>query len=142
MRISVVVPTYRRHDLLRRCLAALAAQQFEGGDYEVIVADDAADPATRRLVETEAETANCDMRYVPVEKTHGPAAARNAGWRAARSEFIAFTDDDCLPQPGWLAAGVEALVGGADAAWGRLEMPLPPKPTDYQRDAAGLAAAV
>lgn len=142
VRISVVVPTYRRHDLLRRCLEALAAQQFEARDYEVIVADDAADPATRQLVETEAATAKCGIRYVPIEKTHGPAAARNAGWRASRSEFIAFTDDDCLPQPGWLAAGVEALTGGADAAWGRLEMPLPPKPTDYQRDAAGLAGAV
>lgn len=141
MQISVVVPTYHRHDLLRRCLAALAAQQF-AGTYEVIVADDAADVSTRRLVETEAATAGYRLRYVPVEDTHGPAAARNVGWRAAAGEFIAFTDDDCLPQPGWLSAGVQALNGGADAAWGRLEMPLPLRPTDYERDAAGLAGAV
>ena len=142
VQISVVVPTYHRHDLLRSCLAALAAQQFDARGYEVIVADDAADLATRRLVEAESAAVACRLRYVPVEGTHGPAAARNAGWRAAEGPFIAFTDDDCLPQPGWLAAGFEALSGGADAAWGRLEMPLPPRPTDYQRDAAGLAAAV
>ncbi|MGH7193700.1 MAG: glycosyltransferase family 2 protein [Candidatus Saccharimonadales bacterium] len=141
MQISVVIHTYHRHDLLRRCLAALAAQRFEGS-YEVIVADDADDDSTRRLVETEAATAAYRLRYVPVGATHGPAAARNAGWQAAEGKFIAFTDDDCLPQPGWLDAGVEALIGGADAAWGRLEMPLPPRPTDYQRDAAGLAGAV
>lgn len=142
VQITVVVPTYHRHDLLRRCLAALAAQEFDRGRYEVIVADDAADVSTRRLVESEAAVANFRLRYIPVEATQGPAAARNAGWRAAEGEFIAFTDDDCLPQPGWLAAGVEALNGGADAAWGRLEMPLPPRPTDYERDAAGLANSV
>ncbi|HEX5444849.1 MAG TPA: glycosyltransferase [Pirellulales bacterium] len=142
MQISVVVPTYHRHDMLRRCLMALAAQRFDAGAFEVIVADDAADVSTRRLVETEAAAASYRLRYLPVAATQGPAAARNAGWRAAEAEFIAFTDDDCLPQPGWLASGVEALTGGADAAWGRLEMPLPPRPTDYQRDAAGLARAV
>ena len=41
MRVSVVVPTYRRPDLLDRCLAALAAQEFDPSAYEVIVADDA-----------------------------------------------------------------------------------------------------
>ncbi|MGH7137115.1 MAG: glycosyltransferase family 2 protein, partial [Pirellulales bacterium] len=50
--------------------------------------------------------------------------------------------DDCIPQPGWLTGGMAALGSGADAAWGRLEMPLPPNPTDYERDAAGLADAV
>lgn len=142
VQISVVVPTYRRHDLLCRCLEALAAQQFDARAYEVVVADDAADEATRQVVEAEAARLPCRVRYVPVTGTHGPAAARNTGWRAAAAEFIAFTDDDCLPQPGWLAAGYEALIGAADAAWGRLEMPLGEKPTDYERDAAGLARSI
>ena len=51
MRVSVVVPTYRRPDLLARCLAALAAQDLDPADYEIIVADDAASDATRRQVE-------------------------------------------------------------------------------------------
>jgi hypothetical protein len=67
--------------------------------------------------------------------------------RAARGAIIAFTDDDCLPAPDWLRAGVAALdagsVGGAPLAgvWGRTLVPLPAAPTDYERDAAGLEAA-
>ncbi|HTU89050.1 MAG TPA: glycosyltransferase [Gemmataceae bacterium] len=56
-RVSVVVPTYRRPELLGRCLAALAAQTMAPDDYEILVADDAASPATRQQVEELAEKA-------------------------------------------------------------------------------------
>src|SRR5688572_20611263 len=101
MRVSVVVPTYRRPDLLARCLGALLRQSWPPADYEVIVADDAAEEATRRLVES-LDTSGLRLQYVPVLGRHGPAAARNVGWRAARGEIIAFTDDDCIPDSGWL----------------------------------------
>ena len=79
------------------------------------------------------------VTYVPVTRVHGPAAARNAGWRAAQAEFMAFTDDDCEPDPEWLSSGVAALENGADAVAGRVIVPLRQRPTDYERDAAGLA---
>ena len=83
------------------------------------------------------------IRYIGVTGHHGPAAARNAGWKTAHGKIIAFTDDDCLPQPEWLQEGLAVLdLQNADAAWGKLSMPLPPEPTDYERDAAGLASAV
>ncbi len=139
--VSVVVPTFKREDLIARCLEALAVQDFDPAEYEVIVADDAALPSTRALVERLAATAPCAVRYIPVIGLHGPAAARNTGWREARGKYIAFTDDDCLPQPGWLKAGVHALHQGADAATGTVEMPIPDRPTDYEREAAGLTTA-
>jgi glycosyltransferase involved in cell wall biosynthesis len=140
IRATVVVPTYRRHDLLVRCLTALAAQSLPRSEYEVIVADDAASPDTAKLVSAWTDQTQGLIRYLPVQHAHGPAAARNAGWRAARGEIIAFTDDDCLPDSSWLSTGVAALASGQriDAAWGSLRMPLPPRPTDYERDAAGL----
>lgn len=139
VRISVVVPTCRRHHLLARCLKALVEQDLDPADYEVLVADDAESEETRRVVESWTIVGRPAIRYLPVRHAHGPAAARNVGWQAAAGAAIAFTDDDCLPTPGWLAAGLAALDAGADAAWGRLEMPLPDAPTDYERDAAGLA---
>jgi len=72
---------------------------------------------------------------------HGPAAARNLGGRAVGGPVVAFTDDDCLPEAGWLAAGLAALGGGADAATGRVIVPLLDSPTDYERDTPGLVAA-
>jgi GT2 family glycosyltransferase len=142
LKASVVVPTHRRNDLLRACLEHLAAQDLRRGEYEVIVADDARDSQTESLVAQLAETTGADLRYVAVGPAHGPAAARNCGWRAARGAIIAFTDDDCLPQPTWLRQGVAALSEtAAAAATGRIVMPLPPRPTDYQRDCAGLTAA-
>ncbi|QDV36274.1 glycosyltransferase family 2 protein [Tautonia plasticadhaerens] len=141
MLASVVVPTYHRPELLGRCLDALATQDLDPKIFEVLVVDDAASPETRRQVEAVAAAARPAIRYLAVTGRHGPAAARNAGWRAARGEVLAFTDDDCIPVRGWLAAGLSAIEGGASAACGRVVMPLPDVPTDYQRNAAGLASA-
>lgn len=75
----------------------------------------------------------------------GPAAARNAGWRAARYEWVAFLDDDVLPPPDWLATLVQDLrqppdVGGVQ---GRLTVPRPAgrAGTDWAASTAGLAHA-
>lgn len=144
IRASVVVPTYKRPQLLARCLEALLAQGFDPSAYEVIVADDAACKETRQLVACLAERALVSgpaVRYVPVTGRHGPAAARNAGWRAARGPIIAFTDDDCIPQHGWLAAGVAALGEGVAGAAGKLVVPCPEIPTDHERNIALLAGA-
>jgi GT2 family glycosyltransferase len=141
MLATVVVPTYRRPDLLDRCLAALAVQEFDPAACEVVVADDAGSEATRRQVDGWAGRSAIPIRYAAPAAAHGPASARNAGWRAARGRVVAFTDDDCIPDPRWLAEGVAAFEDGAAAVAGRVVVPLPERPTDYERDAAGLEGA-
>lgn len=141
IRASVVVPTYRRADMLDRCLGALTGQHMDPTSYEIIVADDAASDKTREQVDqwdVRAGDLGHTIRYVPVEGIHGPAAARNAGWRASQAEIIAFTDDDCVPDPCWLAAGLAAFEDGVAGVMGRIEMPLPDIPTDYELNAKGL----
>src|SRR4051812_41746778 len=112
--VSVVVPTCGRRELLERCLAALEAQSLPREQYEIVVVEDV--------------------------KREGPATARNRGWRKARAALIAFTDDDCVPDRHWLENGLRALQG-SDAVCGRVVMPLPARPTDYERDAQGLERA-
>ncbi|OZI75774.1 glycosyltransferase family 2 protein [Bordetella genomosp. 2] len=138
--VSVVVPTYRRPQLLERCLQALLAQDFPADAYEIIVCDDADSPQTRRQVRELAAAAGGApaLRYLAATGTRGPAAARNLGWRHARGRIIAFTDDDTIADPDWLGQGVLALRPGIQAAAGRTDMPIPEIPTDYERDAAGL----
>jgi GT2 family glycosyltransferase len=172
IRVSVVVPTFKRPELLSRCLDALSKQNLDPTAYEVIIADDAASDETKRLVENlftaqipvkVAQVQECtgvkeslesnspplpssyefrspspSFRYIPVTGTHGPAAARNAGWRAACGEIIAFTDDDCIPDPNWLKAGVSAFREEVVGVWGRTIVPLPDIPTDYELNAARL----
>ena len=145
LRASIVVPTYRRPDLLERCLAALAAQDFEPHCYEVIVADDGAEPRVRQLVASwQARTRGAPMvRYVAVTQTQGPAGARNRGWERACADIVAFTDDDTIPRPDWLSEGVKAMTPAVSAAAGRVEVPLPTdRPlTDYELDIANMRSA-
>jgi GT2 family glycosyltransferase len=143
-RVSVVIPTCGRADLLDRCLSALLAQTVRGADMEIVVVDDAALDTTRSAIArwTERMAARgVDLAYVANHGPHGPAAARNRGWRVARAAIIAFTDDDTVPDPDWLRHGLQAFSDDVDALWGRIVMPLPGQPSDYERDASHLARA-
>ena len=111
--VSIVVPTHNRPSTLRRCLAALAAQRGVG-IVEIVVVDDGSTAA--------AEVADA-VASQPLAKllrctAAGPAAARNAGARAATGAFVCFTDDDCEPEPEWAARLVRALTAGTDAVGG------------------------
>jgi GT2 family glycosyltransferase len=98
-RISVVIPTRDRPGPLTDCLRALAAS-FPADAETVVVSDKGAvelGPCLTPFVEP------LRLRYV-VGPPAGPAAARNRGLAAARGSIVAFTDDDCRPRPGWVAA--------------------------------------
>jgi len=146
LQVAVVIPTYKRPDLLRRCLEAVAAQYMPAGSYEIVVADDFPMDANRSVV-AEMQPAWAMERgrplisYVPVDGNHGPAAARNRGWRASAAPIIAFTDDDCIPAPDWLRMGLAKFKGDVAAVAGRIEVPLSAQPTDYELDASHLAEA-
>ena len=110
--ISVVVPTRDRPTRLAKLLEALRAQRLDGGSFEVVVVADGASTGTRELLSQELPRGGPALRVVAHDHSRGPAAARNAGWRAARAPLVAFTDDDCVPTPGWLNAGVAQLSPG------------------------------
>jgi glycosyltransferase involved in cell wall biosynthesis len=106
--VTVVVPTVDRVDLLRRCLQGLT-------DARVLVVHDGHE-GVRALLE---HTGTTGLQI----SERGVSAKRNAGWRAATTEWVAFTDDDCQPAPGWVTA---LLAQGADLVAG----PVAPHPAD------------
>lgn len=106
--VSVVVPTYDRSDLLPELIAALQAQTHP--DFDVAIVDNGSSDGTRELLR-ELTAGDERFRVLHVEENRGPARARNLGWRATDRDQVAFTDDDCLPEPAWL----EELVAGAGA---------------------------
>jgi glycosyltransferase involved in cell wall biosynthesis len=102
-RASVIIPIYNDANRLTRCLAALEAQTYPRTDFEIIAVDNG---STDNLAEVAAQFPQ--VRFLS-EPTPGSYAARNRGLAAAAGEFIAFTDADCVPDPQWLANGVDAL---------------------------------
>ena len=112
---SVVVPTYERPDDLRRCLNALKPEnQQDPPSYELIVTDDSHSNLCQILVEKEFPQVSWGKG-----KQNGPAANRNAGVARAQGEWIVFIDDDCIAQPGYLAAYESAIK--SDPTLGALE---------------------
>ena len=141
---SVVIPTFRRPHLLHRCLVPLLSQALDPRAYEIIVVDDGRDPLTRTVVDTlvHRHPGGPALRYLqPPAGRRGPAAARNCGWRAAQGRVIAFTDDDTIPFVDWLCEGLKAMVPGVAAAAGRVKVPIPDWPTDYQRNVKRMETA-
>jgi GT2 family glycosyltransferase len=99
---SVVIPTLGRIEQLHGCLAALARLDYPRDRFEVVIADDrGGDAVSEAVTRWEPELG---ATVVSTGGGAGAAAARNAGISAAEGRLIAFTDDDCAPEPGWLGS--------------------------------------
>ena len=104
---TVIVPTRNRPRQLAGCLAALAAQDYPREGFQVIVVDDGGDAPARPAVD--AYLADLDLRLI-VQPHRGPGQARNLAAREAEGRLLAFTDDDCRPDPCWLRRLASALA--------------------------------
>lgn len=107
MLISVVVPAYNEERYIGACLSALCAQEHPGFDYEVIVVDDGSSDRTGAIA------AGFGVRIV-TQPNGGVAKARQAGFLAARGEYVASTDADTVCPPDWLRRIVAHLSRGLD----------------------------
>jgi glycosyltransferase involved in cell wall biosynthesis len=137
---AVVVPTIGR-PCLDDCLRALAA--CEGPPpTEVVVVDDRPAPDSALPL---GPAGDLPVRSIATGG-RGPAAARNAGWRAVNAPWVVFLDDDVQVLPDWcdrLATDLAAAGDGTGGVQGRLSVPLPAhrRPTDWERGTAGLEGA-
>jgi glycosyltransferase involved in cell wall biosynthesis len=140
---DVVIPT-----IGRASLAALLLALDDGSrplPRRLILADDRTDRATRLPVpDLSADLAG--RLLVVASGANGPAAARNAGWRAGTAPWVAFVDDDVVPDEGWFAAlsrDLRSVPFDVGAVQARIDVPLPKdrRPTDWERNVASLAVA-
>jgi HAD superfamily hydrolase (TIGR01662 family) len=136
---TVVVPTVGRPslDVLLDTLAALPGPRPAG----LVVVDDRPDGPPLAV-----ERPGLPPVRVVRSGGGGPARARNLGWRTARTEWIAFLDDDVVPGDDWYArldADLTGLPADVAGSQGRIRVPLPDdrRPTDWERGTAGLATS-
>ncbi|GAB2746784.1 glycosyltransferase family 2 protein [Streptomyces bullii] len=140
---AVVIPTLGRPSL-GACLRALAATGGPGPERVVLVDDR---PGPGGTLAADVPPALRTRTVVVRGAARGPAAARNRGWRAAGDvPWIVFLDDDVIPGPIWgddLALDLATATGRTAGVTARVEVPLPAdrRPTDWERNTAGLATA-
>jgi len=103
-RVSVVIPTYNRQDLVVEAIESVLAQTYTG--FEVIVVDDGSTDETAARIEPYLDRVN-----YRTQENRGVAAARNTGIRLAQGEFVCFLDSDDL----WEPAKLETQLRFADA---------------------------
>jgi glycosyltransferase involved in cell wall biosynthesis len=95
LHISVVIPVYNGAKTISRAVECLLRQSLEPA--EIIVVDDGSTDETPEVL----RSVDGKIAFLS-QPNNGPASARNRGVRAAKGDFIAFTDSDCLPDKDWL----------------------------------------
>lgn len=115
--VSVVAPTCDRPKLLRQLLDSLAAQSLNHELFEVIVVNDCstATKVSQLLDEYRAASKRKEfpeLRVIDLPVRSGPSVARNAGWKLAKAELVAFIDDDCVASRGWLEGLIDSWRRG------------------------------
>ncbi len=108
-RLSVIIPTYKRNDLLGECLKRLSTsvQTIASENFEVIVTDDSPTGEAKAFIEKEFP----EVKWVQ-GPCRGPASNRNNGAAKSTGDWLVFLDDDCLPEKGILTAYHEEIANG------------------------------
>jgi glycosyltransferase involved in cell wall biosynthesis len=123
-RLSVVIPTSDRCEILRLCLAHIEAQSLSRDAFEVIVVDDGSTDGTHIFLNE--YTPGFAFRHFRKDTRGGPAQARNVGILAAKGDIVLFLNDDALLEPDGLRVHLETHLAAKDigvSVLGRFELP-------------------
>lgn len=119
MKISLIICTRDRAQLLKTCLQSLSQSSIEF--HEVIVVDQSSNIAANTPIIEELLPIIRNLRHMPTE-TRGLSKARNLGIKASTGEIIAFTDDDCIVTRNWAEAVIQEFKRDKDtrAVYGKV----------------------
>tara|TARA_B100000315_G_C14562353_1_gene581164 strand:- start:365 stop:1270 length:906 start_codon:yes stop_codon:yes gene_type:complete len=129
-KLSVVVCTYKRENLLRMCLESLEKQTAIKADYEIVVVNNHSNELSENLIK-EFKDQNNNIRFIN-EPIQGLSHARNRGWKESSGRYIAFIDDDSKAEKNWCKYIIEcfykikptpASVGGKILPWYDIDPP-------------------
>lgn len=133
--LTVVIPTYNRAEVLRKALDGYKSQSAMEAIAELIVVDDGSTDHTQSLVEKATKDCTFPIRYIR-QPNKGPAAARNAAIREARSQLILFSDSDIVPEYDLVSQHLKSHrenPANSSAVLGYVTWPPEPKPTPFMK---------
>ncbi len=116
IRLSIIIPTFRRPPILRAAIESCQRQTYAGA-AEIVVVDNCPVASARDVAARLGQGARIPLRYVH-EARPGVSFARNAGVKAAAGHYVAFLDDDEVAAPEWAEALLRHTSAGAQAVFG------------------------
>lgn len=134
--LSVVICTYNRCDILQGCLRSLVEQTAPQDICEIIIVNNNSSDTTQQFAEQFCRD-HSNARVV-LEARQGLSHARNRGWQEAKSEWVAYVDDDCRVPGQWLESMQKIITENSPAIFGGPYYPffVTPRPRWY-KDAYG-----
>lgn len=104
-KVSIIIPTYRRHDFIGNTIKNVLRQDYP--NFEILIIDDNGRNTQNQICTFEAIKAlisqNDNIRYICQEENSGVCCARNRGIQEANGQFVAFLDDDDFWHPSYLS---------------------------------------
>ncbi|MFQ5842317.1 MAG: glycosyltransferase family 2 protein [Thermodesulfobacteriota bacterium] len=128
--VSVIICTYNRKEVLKKCLDALFLQDFPSLSYEVIVVIDGSTDGTETMIREIRSP--CRFKWMNQEN-RGPAAARNRGAKEAEGEVLLFLDDDIIGVPELITEHVKSHQAENPLVLGNIPL-YPPEHRDYMTE--------
>ena len=115
--VSVVIPTYKRPDMIARAVESVLNQTYDNIEIFVVDDNDPSFPERKATEEVMAQfESNPQVTYIQHECNKNGSAARNTGWRQANGDYITYLDDDDEISPRKIQAQVECLEA-LDESW-------------------------
>jgi len=99
MKVSIIIPTYNRKEILKEALRFLFNQRYPKEDYEIVVVDDGSTDGTEEMIKSLSSP--CRLVYLH-QNRKGPHIARNLGIQNARGKIIIFIDSDIFTPPDFI----------------------------------------
>lgn len=108
-KISVIICTYARYDVLEHAINSLVAQTLSKEEFEILIIDNTPNAENEEgALAAERYSAISNLTYV-FEKTAGLSNARNVGCKIAKSDYLSYLDDDAIAEPNWLEEVLNAF---------------------------------
>ena len=135
LQASVIISTYNQPDWLEKCLWGFGYQTRR--DFEVVIADDGSDQAARARAESVCEALDLTLNYVwHPDDGFQKCRILNKAILAARSDYLIFTDGDCIPKPDFIATHLDLRAPGRFLSGGYFKLPMSTSQAITQEDVA------